>query len=128
MKILIESINRLHLFYRLAKSNKSCVFVNFTTQDGLINDEVKTIHSTDDGMIWFGTNDGVSGYDMRSASMFSAADGLDTGGVYTIDQDTRGTLWLGTWDKGAFYFNGRSSPPGRGQGQTLRVMTFVVAG
>ena len=38
-------------------------FVNFTTEDGLAGNSVHAIHRDYDGVMWFGTNGGVSRYD-----------------------------------------------------------------
>jgi ligand-binding sensor domain-containing protein len=47
-------------------------FQNFTTKDGLINNEITCIYEDKAGNIWFGVNGGVSCYDARPQKNFLA--------------------------------------------------------
>ena len=82
-------------------------FVNLTTKDGLIHNWVNAIHSTSDGVMWFGTGDfwgdgGVSRYAGKTFVNFtrslatSATDGLANNRVLAIHETPDGVLWFGT--------------------------------
>ncbi|MBC8229882.1 hypothetical protein H8E77_10080, partial [bacterium] len=77
-------------------------FVNFTTEDGLAHNCVYAIHSTPDGVLWFGTEGGVSRYDARGMGdsphfvNFTMKDGLVHNSVWAIHGDSDGIMWFGT--------------------------------
>src|SRR5262249_50254311 len=96
-------------------------FVNFTTADGLVANDVITVTVTPDGSIWFGTRTGgVSKYDPQHFAQFDVADGLlapnspaanmGTGGAALLVPD--GALWFasGLWrdnQRGLVRYDGR---------------------
>ena len=71
-------------------------FKNFNAADGLAANVVLTIHCDTDGLLWFGTTDGLSRYDGETFVNFTTADGLADNQVRTIYRDTNGLLWIGT--------------------------------
>ena len=101
-------------------------FQNFTTKDGLANDQVTTIYEDKAGTIWFGTEDGASRYDpsvslragsksfrnlkMSDTPSFTPADSVHVSAyqhplpkvhwmhndVNAIVEDKAGKLWFGT--------------------------------
>jgi len=72
-------------------------FVNFTTADGLVsNNIVHAIYQEASGVMWFGTDQGISQYAPRRVSSFTRQDGLAHNKVNTIYREADGTMWFGT--------------------------------
>jgi ligand-binding sensor domain-containing protein len=71
-------------------------FQNFTTEEGLINNNVTHIYEDKAGNIWFGTQGGVSCFDGTSFRNYTMKDGLSNNDVNTIIEDKTGKFWLGT--------------------------------
>ena len=83
-------------------------FTNYTTADGLIDNNVSCVDIDATGSIWFGTQSGVSVFDGVSA-WTDHTTATDTGfvdntiqAIYCVNS---GDVWIGT-DFGASYFNG----------------------
>jgi ligand-binding sensor domain-containing protein len=81
-------------------------FTNFTTADGLIDNDVSAIIEDGKGNIIFGTKRGLCKYDGRSFSPYS--DNAELNGIPASRMllDRQGNLWLGTLHAGAYRFNG----------------------
>ena len=71
-------------------------FLNLTTKDGLVNNRVNANHRDPDGILWFGTEGGISRYDGEKFVNFTTKDGLAHNTVFTIHRDPNGVLWFGT--------------------------------
>jgi ligand-binding sensor domain-containing protein len=102
-------------------------FQNFTTKDGLLNNEIGCIYEDKIGHIWFGCNGGVSRYDPERAvgklfqnyrlnedSMIEDTTGgtfpdftRPPHGVSSIIEDKTGKFWFGTNDN-AFIYDGKT--------------------
>ena len=80
-------------------------FVNITTSDGLVHNNVRVIHSDQDGL-WFGTAGGISRYDGQTFTNFTIEDGLANNYVLPICPDRDGTMWFGTYGGGACHYDG----------------------
>jgi ligand-binding sensor domain-containing protein len=65
-----------------------------------------TINETPDGILWFGTFDGISRFDGKEWLSYTEKDGL-FGEVHDIDVDQQGILWVGT-SEGLYRFNGKA--------------------
>ena len=97
-------------------------FTNFTTKDGLVDNQVRVIDRTPagllcgthrgiclydaDGALWLGTEGGVSRYDGREFTNFTAADGLAHNDVRAICCDGDGMVWFSTLGGAVSYFDG----------------------
>ncbi len=71
-------------------------FVNFTTKDGLADNNVNAVCRDADGAMWFGTQGGVSQYDGKDFVNFTVKDGLADKHVTAMDCDLNGVMWIGT--------------------------------
>ena len=79
-------------------------YTNFTTAQGLANNNVRSITEDKDGNLWFGTQGGgVSKYDGKTFTNFTTAQGLANNNVFSITEDKTGNLWFGT-QNGLCYF------------------------
>ncbi|UFH57179.1 two-component regulator propeller domain-containing protein [Spirosoma sp. KNUC1025] len=115
-------------------------FRNFTTRDGLLNNEIVCIYEDKIGNIWFGANGGVSRYDGKSFRNFllkedSMADDR-TGKTFpdftrpphevnSIIEDKTGRFWFGTRDN-AYTYDGNTFTVLTHQGQPfINVRTII---
>jgi ligand-binding sensor domain-containing protein len=71
-------------------------FRNYTTKQGLANNEVTCIYEDKSGTIWFGTQGGVSRYDGKSFRNYTTREGLPSNDVNSIIEDKTGKFWFGT--------------------------------
>ena len=90
----------------LTKGGSSGGFVNFTTKDGLPNDVIHAIYHDANGILWLGTDGGVSRYDGEQFINFTTDDGLAHNAVGAIYPDADGTLWFGTLGGGVCRYDG----------------------
>ena len=79
------------VFYYDGKS-----FEQYTVEDGLVNDRVTNIFEDEQGIIWFGTEGGISLYDGTSFKNFTIENGLTNSDVNVVQQDNDGNFWIGT--------------------------------
>jgi signal transduction histidine kinase/ligand-binding sensor domain-containing protein len=82
---------------------------SITIFNGLPSDSVRAIAQTPDGVMWFGTDNGVARFDGRRVQNFSFDD-PDSNRIVTLKTDPNGTLWAGT-QKGAFVHSGSNFAP-----------------
>jgi ligand-binding sensor domain-containing protein/serine phosphatase RsbU (regulator of sigma subunit) len=61
------------------------------------------------GNLWFGTDGaGISRYDGKSFTNYSAAQGLANNDILSITQDKKGNFWFGTYGGGVSRYNGKT--------------------
>ena len=77
-------------------NGKRCV--NLNTEDGLAGDRIMDIHRDSNGILWFGTQGGVSRYDGEKGGFanLTPKDGLAGNWVCSVCSDPDGVLWFGT--------------------------------
>ena len=66
-----------------------------TETDGLASNTVLTVFEDSQGIIWFGTTDGVTRYDGKNFRTFTTEDGLSRNTIGLIFEDRHGMLWFG---------------------------------
>ena len=75
-----------------------------TQADGLASDTVLTIFEDSQGVMWFGTTNGVTRYIQEDSKTFTMEDGLASDAVGLIFEDQQGALWFagsrGYWSGG----------------------------
>jgi ligand-binding sensor domain-containing protein len=71
-----------------------------TRFDGLPSDNVKAIAEDAQGILWFGTDNGLARYDGRNIVAAPGAATLPSQHILVLQLDARGDLWIGT-DNGA---------------------------
>lgn len=69
---------------------------SYSTDEGLIQNTVFTIHQDSKGFIWLGTNAGVSKFDGRNFTSYGISDGLVASSVKCINEDDKGNIWIAT--------------------------------
>ncbi len=83
---------------------------------------VNAIHQDPDGMLWFGTDNGIFRYDGAESTHFTTRDGLPDNKVNTIFRQPDGVLWFGT-DGGVCRY--APSPRFVGEGAGVRFVNFT---
>ena len=84
-------------------------FEHIFAEDGLSHNVVRTIFMDSEGVMWFGTEDGLNRYDGKNFTIFrnKVSDSTSISGNFItgICEDTLGNLWIGTISSGLDYFN-----------------------
>lgn len=88
----------LQIFY------KDSVVQTFTTENGLIGDEIWTIEKDNNGKFWIGTNSGISIFDNGKFKNYSLNNGLPDNKIRAIKQLKNGEVWVGTDKEGIVVF------------------------
>ncbi|MGD9589363.1 MAG: two-component regulator propeller domain-containing protein [Pyrinomonadaceae bacterium] len=84
---------------------------SITVFNGLPSDAVKAIAQTSDGVMWFGTDNGLARFDGRRIQNYSLGE-AGSNRILVLKTALTGHLWIGT-ENGAFvYSDGRFSPVG----------------
>lgn len=84
-------------------------FDNWTADNGLPQNSVRSIIQTRDGYLWLTTFDGLVRFDGVSFKVFDKSNtkGLSSNRFTSLHEDKDGTLWIGTGDGGlTLYRNG----------------------
>jgi signal transduction histidine kinase/CheY-like chemotaxis protein/ligand-binding sensor domain-containing protein/protocatechuate 3,4-dioxygenase beta subunit len=88
-------------------------FVNFTTEEGLLDDGVFNLWREPSGIWWFCTARGVSRYDPAAAKggrpafrNYTASDGLAVGQIHAVTQTPDGKMWFGSARSGFSRWDG----------------------
>ena len=80
-------------------------FTNFTTKDGLCNNDVGVIIQDRAGNILLGTKNGICKYDGNKFTKYPVPDTLS---ITSMLEDKDGNLWFGTMGKGIYRYNGKT--------------------
>jgi ligand-binding sensor domain-containing protein len=81
------------------------IFTNFTTKDGLCNNNVGAIIQDKAGNILLGTNSGICKYDGNKFTKYPVTDTLS---ITCMLEDKDGNLWFGTNGNGIYRYNGKT--------------------
>jgi ligand-binding sensor domain-containing protein len=78
-------------------------FTNFTTKDGLCNNNVSAIIQDESGNFLFGTDKGICKYDGKNFTNIPITDTLN---ITSLFEDRDGILWIGVMNKGIYKYDG----------------------
>ena len=81
--------------------------VDYTTTDGLVDNDVHFITETRDGTLWIGTIRGISKFKDGRFENISPEDGLPAAYIRDIYEDEDGTIWIGTYGGGIVRLRGK---------------------
>ncbi|MCA1763288.1 MAG: two-component regulator propeller domain-containing protein [Cryomorphaceae bacterium] len=70
-------------------------FLEYNTQDGLAQSQVRAIAQDNSGYVWFGTLNGLSRFDGFDFKNYSTKDGLPSNQINSLHQGAE-ALWIGT--------------------------------
>lgn len=76
-------------------------FTFYTTKDGLISDNINCIFESKDGIMWFGSSNGLNRFKSGMFSAVTKENGLFNNNIYQILEDNSGYLWMSS-NKGIF--------------------------
>lgn len=77
-----------------------------TLFNGLPSDNIRAVAQTPDGILWFGTQNGLARFDGRRVEAFNIGNSLNIK-VLTLQTDSTGTLWIGTESGAGRIVNGK---------------------
>jgi signal transduction histidine kinase/ligand-binding sensor domain-containing protein len=84
-------------------------FEHINKKDGLSQGTVNAILQDNNGLMWFGTNDGLNRYDGKNMIIYrrNHADksSLPNNNIISLGQDASNRLWVGTMGSGIFYLD-----------------------
>ncbi|MBK9109670.1 MAG: hypothetical protein IPM92_15175 [Saprospiraceae bacterium] len=82
-------------------------FTNFTTRDGLSDNDVNEIIEDKTGHILFGTKRGICKFDGKYFSNYSENFDASRKSISSILEDSNGNLWFGVWGEGVYRYDGK---------------------
>ena len=89
-----------------------CAFTHYSVEDGLSEGVALTMHQDREGLMWFGTFDGLNRFDGYSfkvyKSGFNSSYGLTNNRVDRITEDDLGHLWIMNNDGEVYRMNTRT--------------------
>ena len=80
-------------------------FINYSTESGLAQSQIRSIVQDKNGYLWLGTLAGLSRYDGRKFVNYSIQNGLIDNQIFSLAADKTMGLWVGTLG-GINYFDG----------------------
>ncbi len=84
-------------------------FTSYSTKNGLVSNDVRSIHADRQGRIWVGTDGrGVSYLADGVWTSLTKEDGLSNNRIYEIFQDRSGNMWFSTLGMGAVRYDGKA--------------------
>jgi ligand-binding sensor domain-containing protein len=82
-------------------------FINYSTESGLAQSQIRTIAQDKNGYLWLGTLAGLSKYDGKKFVNYSIQSGLIDNQIFSLVADKYNGLWIGTLG-GLNYFDGET--------------------
>ncbi|MFI5203207.1 MAG: two-component regulator propeller domain-containing protein [Flavobacteriales bacterium] len=71
-------------------------FINYSKEDGLINNSITSLCEDSKGNIWIGTINGLDCYNGKTFTHYTHKDGLSDNEIKKIVKDKKGNLWFST--------------------------------
>ena len=97
--------------YVLSLSSAPGLAKHYTTNDGLIDNNVQILFKDTGGQVWVGTSDGVSILkEGEVVKQLTASDGLSSGNVFAITETDSGEILFGT-EEGLSSLKQEQTPP-----------------
>ncbi|NQU37682.1 MAG: hypothetical protein HQ526_08840 [Actinobacteria bacterium] len=91
-----KGVSRYNSRHPVGRQDLGETFTNFTTDDGLVDNDINHIFEDSQGRLWFATEGGVSRYDGREFTNFTTDDGLASNHVGGMAEDRDGRIWIAT--------------------------------
>src|SRR5476651_1808872 len=112
--------------FQMAYGQREFNFTSLTTRSGLSSNTVNVILQDHNGLIWFGTNDGLNKFDGTNFTVYSHNErdstSLPANQVVSLLEDKSGKLWVGTSGGVLVYYDEKhnSFNPYKGDGTIQR--------
>lgn len=107
-RVVLLVLIGLSLCCKVTSQNKAN-FQRITTDNGLSQSDVNTIHQDKNGFMWFGTHDGLNRYDGYTFKVFQPEpnnpESIPSNLIFDITEDVNGNLWIGTTGAGLVYLD-----------------------
>lgn len=107
--LFVDSENTLWIgrYYGGLSYFNGSTLTTYKTEDKLLSNFVTSVATSDDGAIWFGTNEGASMYRRGEWSNFTIRDGLVHNSILALAISADGAVWFGT-ENGISSFDGQN--------------------
>lgn len=92
----------------LVSSSQKFYSRNFTIDDGLPSNTVRSVFMDSRRIMWIGTSAGLCRFDGTSFTVYNGRNGLRAENIFDITEDDSGNLWIGSMGGGISKFDGRS--------------------
>ncbi|MGQ7868814.1 ligand-binding sensor domain-containing protein [Sunxiuqinia sp. sy24] len=80
--------------------NRKSILHHYTTEDGLFHNEIRLIRKANNGMLWLGTQNGLSSFDGYRFTVYkhdkTNPNSLCSDKIYALETSTTGKVWVGT--------------------------------
>lgn len=89
---------------------------HFTRENGLLSNNVYSVHQDKLGYVWFCTELGISRFDGKAMRHFRKVDGLSDNEVFNLVEDSQGRMWFQTFNgklsflKDGVFYNESNAP------------------
>lgn len=97
------------LTYQLAKGQQDLNFITLNTKNGMSSNAVNTILQDRNGLIWFGTSDGLNKFDGTNFTVYinksNDSTSISSNKISALLEDRNGRLWVGTNGGGLLYYD-----------------------
>jgi ligand-binding sensor domain-containing protein len=81
---------------------------NYTLRDGLPDKAIQAIYKDSRGLLWIGTQSGLSSYDGKSFRIYLPSEGMTASQIWSIAEDGAGNMWFGSMGEGLFRYDGKN--------------------
>ncbi|MBW4888521.1 response regulator [Mucilaginibacter sp. HMF5004] len=92
-------------------AQKDFNFTSLTTKNGLSSNTINVILQDHNGLLWFGTSDGLNKFDGTNVTVYTHIErdnnSIPANEVISLLEDHSGRLWVGTSGSGLAYYDGR---------------------
>lgn len=99
----------LLLTYTIVKGQSNPNFITLNTKNGLSSNTVNTILQDHNGLVWFGTSDGLNKFDGTNFTVYTTKSGdstsIPSNNISALLEDRSGRLWVGTNGGGLAYYD-----------------------
>lgn len=82
-------------------------FRNYTTYDGLPDDNIWSVFCDSKNRLWLGTSTGVALMENGKFTTFPSYNGLDDDKIFHITEDVKGNIWVATANNGISIYDGK---------------------
>ncbi len=80
--------------------NRKPVLHHYTTEDGLFHNEIRLIRKAENGMLWLGTQNGLSSFDGYRFNVYkydsNNPNSICSDKIYALETSSTGLVWVGT--------------------------------
>jgi signal transduction histidine kinase/ligand-binding sensor domain-containing protein len=97
LRLVIVSFSIVSLLQRSYSQNIALVFKHITIEDGLSNSNINCIIQDSEGLIWFGTEDGLNKFDGRNFTHFGKnynTPNFSGNYIFEMIEDSDQNLWI----------------------------------